>query len=976
MSKRVRTSLCHINVAVHHLGCFRRLVNTMLMRKDGEDMQISAPDEIAKVDVLSDDARSEKYRTYRREYDSTWSMGLEYQRRRTQRALDVSEMLAERARGLKDRLHWLTATPITLPLWMHASNLSVQLVLSGNTWPDPFHPDPVCLSAANLAAVLCTDRGGATQLDGATRPNREEKRRNQANIGAKQSPRTRVSSQGDDDSETGVDDTGGCDVERDDESPTGKSESGNNSGDSNSGLFARRSSSRGRGRAKSSRPIVGKAKSDSQGSKRPQKKRRRGDILKNHKRSPSTRQRRLSGYIDDQAVESGAEGCFEPDRDEAENNTTRYALLKQDEHNAGLARDDTDDQSSAESEMDAEDLDPFPPHRAQAEERPNLHDTRRMKCRALKSSLHGSVILRGAEYTDVLGCQVPTLFAPTMFTRVRDSPHTVVECVFTRKSSCGDWNRSCSKMTHLECLPFSGFVYRPHGWVCRKHAYRKCDGVISNARPSNLFTGPGQCVTALSKAGETKGKLISIYFDETDAKWQRIAADVREPSVPSTVLNTSHAGNSIVFSDSPQISVPLGVDASEMSVESNCLKSFVERASALPEPVLPSTSDSYILTSIGGVDLNVSSYNTTKDTVWLNDTVLNFFLSLMERWYRRKGVKVRIMNTHFISMLIGPFGNEYNYGAAKMFCSGIALSHEDLIIVPVFTQRPCKHWALAVLYPQLRRIEFRDSLGNTGVPVMNCLLKYFLQRIGGLPEIGAVGRQSKKRKTNSTVNLENQCDRFILDPGEWELRDRLRDCAQQAEGHECGVMLAMNAEATVAGYVLHKQAGSRQETDAYRKIIRCALLNTTGFAFVPTMLEAVGPVVPGSVSVRSGRKLGGQIFISDDECGSPPRQSSQHMNVFQRRITATQCAGSVPSGGDSTRSNQSAATPAAAESHKRSKAEAIETGRSPLGKRSVGGVETMSSGVVARSLSSDFDTADTTDRGMYALLIHLSPIHF
>ncbi|KAM6228173.1 sentrin-specific protease 2-like [Porphyrio hochstetteri] len=170
-----------------------------------------------------------------------------------------------------------------------------------------------------------------------------------------------------------------------------------------------------------------------------------------------------------------------------------------------------------------------------------------------------------------------------------------------------------------------------------------------------------------------------------------------------------------------------------------------------------------ILSSAFKLTVTREDMRTLEKLQWLNDTVINFYMTLLvDRSNRGKGPSVFAFNTFFYLKLCSG-----GYSAVKRWSKGVDLFSKDIIFVPVHLR--C-HWTLGVIDVRKKSIRHYDSLGQNGDKICQVLFK-FLQE-----------ESHEKRKEE-------------LDSSEWTLRSmEPHEIPQQKNGSDCGVFTCKYAD--------------------------------------------------------------------------------------------------------------------------------------------------------------------------------------
>ncbi|NXK92103.1 SENP2 protease, partial [Formicarius rufipectus] len=148
---------------------------------------------------------------------------------------------------------------------------------------------------------------------------------------------------------------------------------------------------------------------------------------------------------------------------------------------------------------------------------------------------------------------------------------------------------------------------------------------------------------------------------------------------------------------------------------------------------------------------------------WLNDEVINFYMSLLVERSKKEGYPA----VHAFSTFFYPKLCSGGYQAVRRWTRGVDLFKKDLILVPIHLS---VHWALLVIDVRKKTIKYFDSMGLKGKDICATLLKYLQE-------------ESKEKR-----NLE-------LIASEWTLRSMSPwEIPQQSNGSDCGVFACKYAD--------------------------------------------------------------------------------------------------------------------------------------------------------------------------------------
>ncbi|XP_046651654.1 sentrin-specific protease 1-like isoform X3 [Daphnia pulicaria] len=146
---------------------------------------------------------------------------------------------------------------------------------------------------------------------------------------------------------------------------------------------------------------------------------------------------------------------------------------------------------------------------------------------------------------------------------------------------------------------------------------------------------------------------------------------------------------------------------------------------------------------------------------WLNDQVINFYLTLvMERSSSGDWPKAYAFNTFFYPKLMSS-----GHGGLKRWTRKVDLFQQDIILIPVHLGL---HWCLATVCPKEQAIRYYDSMGGRNQDCLNGLKRYM------------EAESMDKKKTS-------------LDTSKWTL-ECIEDIPQQMNGSDCGMFTCKYAE--------------------------------------------------------------------------------------------------------------------------------------------------------------------------------------
>ncbi|GAA6213353.1 sentrin-specific protease 2-like [Lates japonicus] len=189
---------------------------------------------------------------------------------------------------------------------------------------------------------------------------------------------------------------------------------------------------------------------------------------------------------------------------------------------------------------------------------------------------------------------------------------------------------------------------------------------------------------------------------------------------------------------------------------------------------------------------------TLQEGGWLNDEVMNFYLSLvMERCSSEAaGLKVYSFSTFFFPKLRGGGGGQAGgHAAVKRWTKAVDLFLYDLILVPLHLG---VHWAMAVIDLKSKTVRSYDSMGQRHDDICSHLLIYLKE-------------EHKVKKGRE------------LDSAKWTIGSlRATEIPQQKNGSDCGVFACKYADYIAKGRPLSfKQC----HMPLFRKLMIWEILN-------------------------------------------------------------------------------------------------------------------------------------------------------
>ncbi|XP_064313179.1 sentrin-specific protease 2 [Phalacrocorax carbo] len=170
-----------------------------------------------------------------------------------------------------------------------------------------------------------------------------------------------------------------------------------------------------------------------------------------------------------------------------------------------------------------------------------------------------------------------------------------------------------------------------------------------------------------------------------------------------------------------------------------------------------------IMSSAFKLKVTREDIHTLRNLRWLNDEVINFYMSLLVERNKKEGYPaVHAFSTFFYPKLISG-----GYKAVRRWTRGVDLFKQDLIFVPIHLR---VHWALVVIDVRKTTIKYFDSMGQKGDKICETVLQYLQE-------------ESREKR-----NLE-------LTFSEWTLHSmESHEIPQQLNGSDCGVFMCKYAD--------------------------------------------------------------------------------------------------------------------------------------------------------------------------------------
>uniref|UniRef100_A0A669BZL9 SUMO specific peptidase 2 n=1 Tax=Oreochromis niloticus TaxID=8128 RepID=A0A669BZL9_ORENI len=251
---------------------------------------------------------------------------------------------------------------------------------------------------------------------------------------------------------------------------------------------------------------------------------------------------------------------------------------------------------------------------------------------------------------------------------------------------------------------------------------------------------------------------------------QKHAADLDLSTEVATRLN-------LVDRDAPAVGLPDTHSAYTRHSEEDIPRLTKEMAAEV-SGALAQSDPNRVLSAAFKLRITQRDLATLQEGSWLNDEVMNFYLSLiMERSSVEAGrLKVYSFSTFFFPKLRGGGGGQAGgHAAVKRWTKAVDLFTFDLILVPLHLG---VHWALAVIDFRSKTVKSYDSMGRRHDDISSLLLLYLKEE-----------HKAKKGRE--------------LDCTKWTVGSlKASEIPQQKNGSDCGVFACKYADYIARGQPL------------------------------------------------------------------------------------------------------------------------------------------------------------------------------
>ncbi|XP_068437159.1 sentrin-specific protease 2 [Clinocottus analis] len=309
----------------------------------------------------------------------------------------------------------------------------------------------------------------------------------------------------------------------------------------------------------------------------------------------------------------------------------------------------------------------------------------------------------------------------------------------------------------------------------------------------NMFTWRSVSATKDRWGSLTFSKTFSGALEDTQPVRCAKAADSDLSTEVATRLN-------LVDRDTPDVSL-LGAHSAHTAYtwhSDEDTPRLTKEMAAEVSCALAQSDPNLVLSAAFKLRITQRDLSTLQEGGWLNDEVINFYLSLvMERCSgQAAGLKIYSFSTFFFPKLRGGGGGQAGgHTAVKRWTKAVDLFLYDLVLVPVHLG---VHWAMAIIDFKSKTVTSYDSMGQRHDDVCSLLLLYLKEE-----------HKAKKGRE--------------LDSPKWSIGSlRATEIPQQRNGSDCGVFVCKYADYIAKGRPL---TFKQRHMPLFRKLMIWEILN-------------------------------------------------------------------------------------------------------------------------------------------------------
>ena len=213
-----------------------------------------------------------------------------------------------------------------------------------------------------------------------------------------------------------------------------------------------------------------------------------------------------------------------------------------------------------------------------------------------------------------------------------------------------------------------------------------------------------------------------------------------------------------------------------------------------------------IVTNKFNIDMTKSKLKCLVPVTWLNDEVINFYMCMLQE---RDNIQTELscgtrkpshyFNSFFMERMF--VKGQYNYDNIKRWTKKFNIFLLDKVFIPVNINNT--HWTMIVVYIQLKRIHYYDSMNGPGID------RYLKHVFRWLKD------ESKEKYRN----------RYAVEDIQWQLIEQEDNVPQQENGWDCGVFSILAADFLSDNIPLEDSYSQSEVYELeYRKRICAAIL--------------------------------------------------------------------------------------------------------------------------------------------------------
>ncbi|KAJ8410096.1 hypothetical protein AAFF_G00211370 [Aldrovandia affinis] len=309
---------------------------------------------------------------------------------------------------------------------------------------------------------------------------------------------------------------------------------------------------------------------------------------------------------------------------------------------------------------------------------------------------------------------------------------------------------------------------------------------VSSARQtkdSSRWVDASLCKSRSSASGKVDGKSAMKAKTEDvlirHIDWMPTSGSVHVP-VPTHKsgpwrrhpdLSTEIATRLNLLDRKPVVSSQITVHPKRSSIETGLGPEFPVLTKEILQEVsraLGQNDPNLVLSSAFKLRITQKDLATLRESSWLNDEVINFYLNLvMSRSEQDGGLKVYAFSTFFFPKLRGG-----GHAAVRRWTKAVDIFLYDIILVPLHLG---VHWSLAAIDLKAKSVKYYDSMGQRHDDICSLLLLYLKDE-----------HNTKKSKD--------------LEVSKWVVSSlKSSEIPQQHNGSDCGVFACKYADCIARG---------------------------------------------------------------------------------------------------------------------------------------------------------------------------------